>query len=199
MPNKSKTAKKRRAAGLDKMRKVMSEKRREKMRGEMREQQVYYQHIQESFEEADQEFEEMKKESAQRSAKSFKTTILVVLALCLAEFVWSRVDASRYTEVGATITGYRNVQRQQPIFDTYTTQGGVFPYYETWVTVEYTYNDIEYKGSVKLDKNVQSQHIMVYCKKNHPQECRLTKLKYPKLDTGIMIIFGIVLVIGLCV
>lgn len=172
---------------------------REERLGQIHKEQESYQYIQESFEEADHEFEEMKKESAERHVKSFKTTIITTLALCLALFVWARVDASLYTKVGATITGYRNVQRQQPIFDTYTTQGGVFPYYETWVTVEYAYNDIEYKSQVKLDKNVQSQHIMVYCKKNHPQDCRLTKLKYPKLDTGIMIIFGIVLIIGLCV
>lgn len=195
MPNNSKTAKKRRAAEREKMRWKMCVERRE----EIRKEREYYQYIQESFEEADHEFEEMKKESAERHVKSFKTTILATLALCFALFVWARVDASLYTKVGATITGYHNVQRQQPIFDTYTTQGGVFPYYETWVTVEYAYNDIEYKSQVKLDKNVQNQHIMVYCKKKHPQDCRLTKLKYPKLDTGIMIIFGVVLIIGLCV
>ena len=151
------------------------------------------------FKVAGPEIEEMKKESAARRQKSYIITMVVFLALCFAGLVWARIDASLYTKVGATITNSYSVKRQIPIFASRTSHGGLMPYYEEWAKVEYTYNDIEYKSRVRLTKDVQGTHIMVYCKKNHPHECRMTRLKYPMLDTGIMIIFGVVLVIGLCV
>lgn len=115
------------------------------------------------------------------------------LAICIGLFVWEWIDASQYVEVPATVMGVSVKPRAVPIFGSKYNAGGSAVFIEKWAEVQYYFEDTEYNAELLMHSDVTSAHLMVFCKKSHPSECRSTKLKYPKADACLVIMMYLIL------
>ena len=102
------------------------------------------------------------------------------LLLFVGLLMWEWIDAAHYVEVQATVMEVSVITRDVPIFGSKYNAGGTARYDETWVEVQYYYNDEVYNANVLEHKDLDSECTTVFCHKKHPAKCRTTRLKYPK-------------------
>ena len=142
--------------------------------------------------------EEIKKKRRLRFRRFF-IVVGAVMAVSLGYFSWARVDSSRYVEVGATVVRVFNKQYSIPIFASRTTPGGSMPYYAQWVKVQYVFEDAEYQREIRYSERVGS-HVMVFCNKINPGNCRATKIYDPflyKFSIGVFVVSFILMLLAL--
>lgn len=156
-----------------------SEAIRKKRRGKRLAQQKFVFH-RPKYEDNDVVDEEQEVREQTRFAKLSHIFFTVIFLIFISCFLWQMIDIYLHVKVPATIT---DVIEQTSTSVSYP-RGG--PGKQLVVTkiitaqVRYYYNDIEYHNSLILPER-KSGHIMIYCNKKHPNQCRLHLVEHPIL------------------